>query len=157
MASKTQVLVVCHGNINRSALCAAILQSAAPDALEVRQGGFVNGGRRASKKMRDAALAHLSIDLDAHRSRIITREDLRWAHRVIYMDGGNLKRLQEMMPNGEPYEHQAWICLGHHHDPHRDRIPDPNYLPRGEEFDAVVHMIDNASRRLAKNLISFRA
>ena len=109
------------------------------------------GGERAAKKMRDAALGH-GVDLQYHRSMPITYERLLWAELVVYMDGGNLKRLQALSP--EPLPNQLWVCLGSYADPPVGRIPDPAFMRRGSaEFERVVNQIYGASTNLAERIM----
>lgn len=150
-----KVLVVCHGNINRSPVCAAVLRATRPD-WEVRQAALKAWRNpkwrpeRAPLKMREAAAAH-GIDLEAHRSRAITEEDLEWADAVLFMDGGNYKRLQAMRPSPGPGK--QWVCLGSFVG--KPRVPDPNFMRRGSnEFADVVSLILSASREAGQKLIA---
>lgn len=142
-----KVLVMCHGNINRSPLCAAVLrESLGKDA--VQSAGFVNPGRPAAKKMRDQA-AERGYRLLSHRSQLLTDELLLWADRVVYMDGGNLKRLKTF----PAFDTKKTICLGRYCVPLQNRIPDPNFMRKGSpDFIFVVEMIIAASKRLAQSL-----
>ena len=148
----SKLLIVCHGNINRSPLAAAIL-SQYPH-LEIRQGRLKFGHRDepASRKMRDAA-TELGLNLEGHRSRDITLEDIAWADGVIYMDSGNLKRLQAMVQETPQSETMQAHCLAHFGDPPRTRIPDPAFIARGtQEFHDVVLLIKHCAERLAESL-----
>ena len=148
----TNVLVVCHGNINRSALCAAILKRHAGRDISVRSAGFTKDGQRAAKKMRIAA-AREGYNLEEHRSTLITQELIKWSDLIVYMDGGNYKRLKEMLNGDMPKTTVA--CLGQWSLPHRDRIADPNFLKADSpEFNAIVSQIIEASRNLAEELIA---
>lgn len=150
-----RVLVVCHGNVNRSPLCAAILRRERPD-WEVREAALKSWKKpawkpeRASKKMRDAAL-ELGINLEEHRSTAISEELLRWAQVIVYMDQGNYKRLSAMVDELIVSGYQM-TSLGSYASV--GRIPDPAFIARGtREFHDVVQLIDRASRSLAKDLI----
>lgn len=117
-----RLLVICHGNICRSPVAAAILARELP-TFEVRQGGFVNPGKLSPPKIRMWA-KNAGYDLMKHRSRLTTVSDTRWADVILYMDKGNLKRLETLAPN-------AMIkakCLGSFAG--KDRCPDPNFFPR---------------------------
>ena len=68
---------------------------------------------------------------------------------VIYMDGGNLKRLQAFV--GVNVAPLHWHCLGEFADPPVHRIPDPGFQAKGsQEFKDTVHLIANATLNLAK-------
>lgn len=146
-----KVLVMCHGNINRSPLCHAIL--AKYEGLEVQSAGFVNPNRRAAKKMRDAAL-EIDINLEDHRSQLISTELLTWADVVVIMDGGNSKRLQAFIEeNTAGIVHS--VRLGHYANVLVERVPDPAFIKRGtQEFHDVFSLILEASHNLAKKLIA---
>ena len=120
-------------------------------SLIVRSAGFVNPGRKAAKKMREAA-AELGFDLSRHRSQLVTPTLLKWAEAVVYMDGGNLRRLKAMK---FPGKFPALFCLGHYAKPSVSRIPDPAFMKKGSsEFIGVVRLIADASQRLARELCS---
>jgi protein-tyrosine-phosphatase len=148
----TSILVLCHGNINRSPLAAAVL--AQNPRLSVRQGRLKFGHRleKAAKKMREAA-APLGLDLSAHRSRDVTLDDLLWADIIVYMDAGNRKRLIEFA--GEHWDRIAerTVCLGVFANPQRDRIPDPAFIKKGSpKFAEVVDLIKTCSEELSRRL-----
>lgn len=150
-----RVLVVCHGNINRSALAAAVLRAERPD-WEVREAAlksWQNDGwrpERAAKKMREAAALH-GYDLEAHRSRPITEEDMDWADQVLFMDSGNFKRLLAIRPT--PGLGRGWSNLGSFAGV--DRIPDPAFMAKGSpQFDEVVPLIIRAAQEASKKLIA---
>lgn len=114
----------------------------------VKSAGFVNPGRRAAKKMRDAA-GRLGYDLAYHRSQLVTKQLLRWADVVLYMDAGNLWRIKEF-PKPWPELH----CLGGYADPPVPRIPDPAFMAKGsKQFRDVVAQICSASQRAARELV----
>ena len=133
-----KILVLCHGNINRSPLCANVLLTHKEPDLYVRQAAIKSiypgwKPERASKKMRDAAKAEFNIDLSEHKSRKLTREDIAWADFVIYMDNGNLSHLEKFA--GTPHRGQTWIALGDYATPPAKRIPDPAFMARESEDD----------------------
>lgn len=144
------VLVLCHGNINRSALSGEILKTM--KGLNVVSAGFKNPGRRAAAKMRIASKLY-AIDLDAHRSQVVTKEMIEAANIVIYMDGGNFARLRELVP--APLPGQQWFCLGEFAVPPRKKIDDPHFIAKGNpKFLEIVDVIFHASMRLGKALIA---
>ncbi len=148
-----KVLVLCHGNINRSALAEAVLKKHGPATVTFTSAGFVNPGRRAAKKMRVAA-ANWGYSLEDHRSQLVDRDMVLGASLVIYMDGGNYKRLKEMF-NGELVQIRAG-CLGQWSTPvQRHRIPDPAFMAKGsKEFDDTVDLIIDAAYNLSQDLIA---
>lgn len=148
---KYDALVLCHGNVNRSALCAAILRE---EGLRVASGGFVvQDGKRAAKKTRDEASKY-GYDLDEHRSTcIVERPELFAAARyIIIMDGGNEKRLKAL-PFYGPRIMEATLKLGHFAFEPRDRVADPGFMKRdSDEFHSVIGLVVECSKRLAQYL-----
>ncbi len=114
-----RVLVVCHGNINRSPVAAAIMRRVT--AWEVRSAAL--GGRhprRATRRAREYA-TQIGLDLGDHRSVLVTCEDIEWSDIVVYMDRGNLRRLQRLGVSLTKMECLATV-LG------EKRIPDPHFM-----------------------------
>lgn len=84
--------------------------------------------------MREAA-AEAGYSLELHRSQLVTPGMLQWADLVLYMDGGNLKRLQHV----RGFSADKCKALGSYLTEPVERISDPNYMARGStEFNAVV-------------------
>ena len=130
-----KILVLCHGNINRSPFVAGLLRWS---MHEIRGAGFVNPGKRAAKKMRDAA-PPLGVDLSEHRSRLVDQESIDWADLIIYMDGGNRARLQALAPDSL---HKARCLASFCPGGNVTRIPDPAFMATGSsEFEDVVYLM----------------
>lgn len=132
------ILVLCHGNINRSAACAEILRKKIPT---VKSAGFTGPGKRAAKKMRDAMVGR-GVDLSEHRSQLVTRELVEWAEVIVYMDGGNRKRFMDQFPDMGV----KLVCLGRYAEPQLSRIPDPGFMARNSKgFRETVGLIYRSS------------
>ena len=141
--SFARILVLCHGNINRSAACEAVLRDLHP-TWEIESAGFVNPGNRAAKKMRDA-MGNRGYDLSGHRSQLVTQSLVEWAQSIIIMDNPNERRFRELFP--WPYQTKKLIRLGSVRK--LNRIPDPGYMKRdSDEFNAVVDLIIKCSREI---------
>jgi protein-tyrosine-phosphatase len=111
-------------------------------------------GKRAPKKIRDyMAVSEMGCMIEPfntksgvelveeHRSKPCTQEDVDWADMIIYMDGGNLKRLQSF--KGAAVKARclgAWVNQG--------RIADPNFMPKGEALDELLRSIEHAAKEL---------
>ncbi len=130
-----RVLVLCHGNINRSPFVAALIARECP-AWDVTSAGLkTRDGRRASRKAREAA-AERGLDLSEHRSRQVTLRALQDAHAVLYMDGGNWVRLQELILTAQKHERGPLVrkCLELSKGTPYSRVPDPNYTSDPEKL-----------------------
>lgn len=125
-----KVLVLCTGNINRSQFCALLIRTARPD-WEVRSAGLkTKDGRLTTPKARRAAEAR-GLSLEGVRSTAVTLDMVRWADLVLYMDGGNEKRVHRLIDDGATNERDRALLL------HRcqllarygclRRLGDPNY------------------------------
>lgn len=124
-----KVLVVCHGAINRSPFVACIIRQLRPN-WEVKVAGLkTTNGRRASRKAR-AAAAERGLSLEAHRSTVATRDLVEWSQVTLYMDGGNEKRLRELV--GEKLFGSRARLLATYGS--LRRVPDPNYTSDPEKL-----------------------
>lgn len=140
-----KLLVVCHGNVCRSPASAAVLRAELPQGWDVRSVGLHATAGVAAKKMR-VAMASLGYDLTAHKPTQLREADLGWADMVLYMDRGNLKRLQafgaavdKLQPLG------AYVGL--------DSIKDPGFMSGASaEFASVVELLVRASKACARAL-----
>jgi len=89
------VLVVCHGNICRSPMAAALLaRELAPLAITVHSAGFIGFNRPSPAEAVGAATRH-GLDLAAHRSRPVTVEAVRSADLIIVMEWSQKRLLCE--------------------------------------------------------------
>lgn len=91
------ILIVCHGNINRSA-CAEILLKKIKPNWNIRSAALkeTKGGELMAKKMRQVLLEYGYDENDTNfRSTPINKEMVTWANEILYMDGNNKKRLVE--------------------------------------------------------------
>ena len=80
------VLVLCHGNICRSPVAAALLaRQLAPLGITVLQGGFLGFNRPAPAEAVGAA-DRQCVDLSAHRSRLVTADAVRAADLIVVME-----------------------------------------------------------------------
>lgn len=85
-ARPTTVLVLCHGNICRSPIAAALLRrELAPLGIAVQSAGLIGLNRPAPAEAVTAAQRH-SIDLSTHRSRLVTADLARVADLIVVMD-----------------------------------------------------------------------
>jgi protein-tyrosine-phosphatase len=173
----TKILVVCHGSINRSPLAGYILRYLLPNKhIRIRAMRPVGKGEKATRKVRNYAQEMLEftkqIDqsdnelgkyqlwlvvskaLEEHYSQQCLKEDLIWAEKIIYMDGGNLKRLQNLAVTEQldMTGHPAY-CLGEYLSPPKKRIADPAFMRAGsEELGKTLRDIVMAALGLAQSI-----
>jgi low molecular weight protein-tyrosine phosphatase len=80
------LLVVCHGNICRSPLAAALLdRELAAFEVRVQSGGFIGFNRPPPAEAVAAAERH-QVNLADHRSRLLTADVVRTADLIVVMD-----------------------------------------------------------------------
>lgn len=141
-----KVLVLCRGNVNRSAAAAAVLSR--DSRLQVRSAGFLTQGRRAAAKMRRAMKAR-GYDLEEHRTTKCTPELLEWADTIIVMDARNESDVQELMPAGVQVQTQR---LGSYLSPETS-IPDPCWTKENDpKFGATVDAIVRSCKAFLEKL-----
>ena len=143
------VLVVCHGNICRSPLAAALLaRELAPLGIEVQSAGFVGFNRPPPDEAVAAARAH-DVDLASHRSRLATAAVVRAADVIVVMEPAQRRLVGERFGRGP----SDVIVLGDF-DPARVEtrmIRDPVNESRAV-FDQVYARIARCVRELAGTL-----
>jgi len=89
------VLVVCHGNICRSPIAAALLaRELAPLGIAVQSAGLIGFQRPVPPEALGAAERH-SVDLSAHRSRLVTVDLVRAADLIVVMEASQRRHLCE--------------------------------------------------------------
>lgn len=80
------VLVLCHGNICRSPVAAALLARELNSlGIDVQSGGFLGFNRPVPTEALGAAERH-GVNLSAHRSRLVTAELARAADLIVVME-----------------------------------------------------------------------
>ena len=90
-----KVLTVCHGNICRSPVAAALLaRELEPLGVEVQSAGFIGFNRPAPAEAVAAAERH-AVNLAGHRSRLLTNDLARGADLIVVMDAGQRRLVCE--------------------------------------------------------------
>lgn len=92
----TRILVVCYGNIYRSAFLGAYLKQQAKPSVEIRSTGFHQKINRPSPERHIAMSREHGVDLSAHRSSLISQDDIAWADLIVIMDRHNWQALSRM-------------------------------------------------------------
>lgn len=144
-----KLLIVCHGNINRSPLLSGLLAS--NPNFEIRQGALKSiedpkwRPQLATKKMRMYVL-NRGVDILEHRSSKLTLANMYWADKIIYFDNGNRKRLWNFAPELE----DKFVPAGQYIN--EDSVRDPNYFTaESYEFKEVVAQIFAIAEEINKN------
>lgn len=90
-----KVLAVCHGNICRSPVAAALLaRELEALGVEVQSAGFIGFNRPAPAEAVAAAERH-AVNLADHRSRLLTNDLARGADLIVVMDAGQRRLVCE--------------------------------------------------------------
>lgn len=84
-------LILCHGNINRSAFAAAL--AGALGRAGARSAGFYPREGRTSPQVTIAAAARYGVDLTTHRSRRVRPAELRSADAIFVFDLQNVAQV----------------------------------------------------------------
>src|SRR2546426_946362 len=142
----TTLLVVCHGNICRSPIAAALLVGAlAPLGIDVQSAGFVGSTGPPPAKALVAAQRH-GVDLTGHQSRLVTADVARAADLIVVMDSTQRRLVCERFGRRPSYV----IVLGDL-DPglaETRTIRDP--VDQAQDvFDQVYERISRCVRKLA--------
>ncbi|HEY0687078.1 MAG TPA: hypothetical protein VGD45_32340 [Steroidobacter sp.] len=111
-APVNRILVICYGNIYRSAFLGCYLSDALQGVAEVRSAGFHPKGGRPCPERHVAAAARLGVDLQQHRSSVVRKEDLEWADTILLMDRHNWAALQEAGADPRKYVWAGALCEG---------------------------------------------
>lgn len=88
------VLFICHGNICRSPYAEKVLAREARGRLAVTSAGLMGPDRPSPETARQVA-AERGVDLEAHRSRLVTTELLRSACLVVVMEPYQARALHD--------------------------------------------------------------
>ncbi|HWC74755.1 MAG TPA: hypothetical protein VG454_12540 [Gemmatimonadales bacterium] len=150
----TALLVICHGNICRSPVAAALLSRAlAPLGISVRSAGLIGYNRPSPAEAVTAAAEH-DIDLTNHRSSLVTAQLIRAADLIIVMDAGQRRHLYERF--GFPFSNVAILGDFDPHPVETRTIRDP-VDQRSEVFASVYARIARCVRALAEVLAGARS
>lgn len=142
LASAKQLLFVCYGNINRSALAHAYAAQRPPNGLAYASAGF----HRPEDRPADPAMVDIArtrgIDLSANRSRTLDAAMVARADLIFVMELAQLERLESEYPEarGKAFLLGALDAAG------GAEIPDP-YGKAPEVYSAVCSRIVTAVDR----------
>lgn len=142
------ILIVCHGNIIRSAFAEALMKQ----KLGLRGIEIVSCGTHASEPAADAmAIAcaeSLGVDLASHRPQKVTAELLDQADLVLAMDWFNLAHLVSAYPAIAPAKTVLFSAYG----PRSETIQDP-YGRDWKTFRRCFQRIEEQTDAIQKQLM----
>lgn len=148
--NKQQVLFICKGNINRSAIAEYVLKQLLDgvEGVSVVSSGttaaFGKWGSKATKKMRDLAVQKGVSNLEDHRAQLTTKELIEASDRVYYMDKGNEKKLKKMFGDQYVDERCEMLC-------DTEEVPDPMGKDVAD-FELAYTMIANKCVEIAHEI-----
>ena len=145
----SRVLVVCYGNIYRSAFVDAFLAAQPITGVEVRSAGLHPVANRESPPRHVAMSRRHGVDLRSHRSRALAQSDLEWAELIVLMDRHNWQNLVEL---GADRQRLVWLGAL---DDGAIEIPDP-YGMDDAKTERIVARLAECSSALAARLASPR-
>jgi len=148
-----RILIVCKGNICRSALAEVILRKEILDypslqGVEVRSAGTenYNVGRGADPSAVRIAAEH-GYDLGRHIAKQVQREDIAWADLVVAMDRSNVDRLLGLFADlGIKDKVRLLMTFAREED---GDIPDP-YKGDYTQFRNAFVLIHSACKEMVK-------
>jgi protein-tyrosine-phosphatase/predicted ATP-grasp superfamily ATP-dependent carboligase len=153
IGGRRKVLVLCHGNICRSAYAEARLQAGArPHHLEVRSAGFHPVVGRSVPEPFQRIAERRGVGLDAHRSKLATLADLAWADLIVLMDQKNHDALASL--DRRTLAKTLW--LGALDTGPTLEIEDPYNRPAAAT-EAILDRLDRCLDRLAAALAADRS
>jgi protein-tyrosine phosphatase len=140
-----RALILCHGNICRSPFAEALLRVRCAH-VEVRSAGFAAGDGSPADPTAIEVAQEWSIDLRAHRARLLRPDDLRWADLVLVMTA--VQAADAIALGSSPARVRL---LGDYLDAPPHVIADP-FGQRTPAFRACFGRIDQAVARLSERL-----
>jgi len=100
------VLVVCYGNIYRSAFVCGYFEQHPVPGVEFRSAGFHPVAGRPAPARHIELSRQAGVELEGHRSAVVTIDDVRWAELIVLMDRHNWRALVEL---GAARERLVWL------------------------------------------------
>lgn len=140
-----RLLVVCHGNIYRSAFVGAYFVRHPVPGIEFRTAGFHPVTGRPAPARHVELCRQVGVDLSGHRSAVVTAADIQWADLIVLMDRHNWLALLEL---GAVEERLVWLGAL---DGGPIELPDP-YRLSDSDAAAIVRRLLACSIELAARL-----
>jgi protein-tyrosine-phosphatase len=150
VVSPKRILVVCYGNIYRSAFVGEFLRDRLSRDVEIRSVGFHQVKGRQSPARHIEMCREFGVRLDRHRSSVITPADLKWADLIVLMDRHNWSALSSLGANPEKLVWLGTLLPG------PVEISDP-YTLGDEEARRIVGRMRDLSEELIKRIPADRS
>lgn len=144
-AAVQRILVVCYGNIYRSAFVGALIRTLEKSAVQVQSAGFHCVPMRPAPPRLVQMSEGFGVDLSQHRSTVVSREALEWADVILLMDRKNWVRLRRM--GADP---RKLVWLGAFAGGPIE-LEDP-YEMSDRQLAALLERLDSATRQLVAQL-----
>ena len=141
-----RVLVVCHGNIYRSAFVGEHLRGRIGSRVEVRSAGFYPKTGRPAPERHVAMSRRHGVSLDRHASAVVTADDLDWADIIVLMDRRNWLDLRKARADPRKF---VWLGA---FTPGPVEIADP-YAMDDVRAEALLSRLAASSEALAKTIV----
>lgn len=143
--------MLCLGNICRSPLAEGILREKISKNHFVDSAGTINmhQGKKADARSIAVAKSH-GVDINIHRSRPITKNDLDEFDIIFCMDQHNYDDAISMAKS-EAQKQKISLILEDYGDGNILEVPDPYYSDL-QDFEEVYLLLDKACDRIAKTI-----
>ena len=158
-SGESRILFVCMGNICRSPSAEVVLRELARREFPQLQLSVDSAGTHGyhigepPDPRSIAAGRARGYDVAPLRARKVDREDFHRFDWLLAMDESNLTRLQELAPADSAQ--RARLFLEFAGESVRRDVPDP-YYGEAADFELVLDLLENASRRLLRQLTTSR-
>ena len=152
----TKVTFVCYGNICRSPFAEAYARSIVPNGVTFSSAGTFPEANRCSPKEACAAAKSVGINLDAHRSRVLSASIVEEFDVIVVFDHRNLKDVLQQFPRAK----SRIVRLGDFLSGVEYEIADPYGQP-AEQFEYCYRTIMNllarcwGEKKVELNRVSF--
>lgn len=149
---KTNVLMICLGNICRSPLAEGLLKSKLPsEVFEVDSAGtgHWHTGQKPDKRSIEVA-AKYNIDISQQSARQFQEADFETFDHIFVMDKTNLTNILSLTTN-KTYQQKVSLILNAIYPNQNHEVPDP-YYDGIHGFEKVFQLLDEATTAIAKQL-----
>jgi protein-tyrosine phosphatase len=152
VSEKTNILMICLGNICRSPLAEGLMRSKLNfTKFMVDSAGTSNGHKGQAPDKRSIAVARKNgIDISQQKSRQLVKRDFKVYDYLYVMDGSNYLDVIAMASDEEEMKKVIKIMDEVFPDENLD-VPDP-YYGGSQGFENVYRMLDQATDLIRKKI-----